>query len=116
MPEETAVSSLRGLFEATRAALIGTQMQFELLMPDDDEPIELRAEALTLWCNGFVYGLGSGGAPDPERLPGDAGELVRNLATTMRPAGEDARGSYGPRQPLACRVALVLPVMQGFVG
>ena len=90
VPEETAVLSLRGLYEATRAALTDTQMQFDLLMPDDDEPIELRAEALTLWCNGFVYGLGSGGAPDPERLPGDAGEIVRDLAHIMR-AGVDER-------------------------
>lgn len=90
VPEETAVSSLRGLYEATRAALTGTQMQFDLLMPDDDAPIELRAEALTLWCNGFVYGLGSGGAPDPEQLPGDAAEIVRDLAQIMR-AGVDQR-------------------------
>lgn len=90
VPEETAVLSLRDLYEATRAALTDTQMQFDLLIPDDDEPIELRAEALTLWCNGFVYGLGSGGAPDPERLPGDAGEIVRDLAQIMR-AGVDER-------------------------
>jgi uncharacterized protein len=90
VPEETAVLSLRALYEATRAALTDTQMQFDLLMPDDDEPIERRAEALTLWCNGFVYGLGSGGAPDPERLPGDAGEIVRDLAQIMR-AGVDER-------------------------
>jgi uncharacterized protein len=90
VPEETAVLSLRDLYEATRAALTDTQMQFDLLIPDDDEPLELRAEALTLWCNGFVYGLGSGGAPDPERLPGDAGEIVRDLAQIMR-AGVDER-------------------------
>lgn len=90
VPEEAAVLSLRGLYEATRAALTDTQMQFDLLIPDDDESIERRAEALTLWCNGFVYGLGSGGAPDPERLPGDAGEIVRDLAQIMR-AGVDER-------------------------
>jgi len=65
-------------------------MQFSLLMPDDEEPIELRTEALTLWCNGFVYGLGTSGAPDPEQLPGDAGEIVRDLAQIMR-AGVDER-------------------------
>jgi len=89
-PGEDVVSSLRALYEATRGALIGTQMQFDLLIPDDDEPIEARTEALTLWCNGFVYGLGSGGATDPERLPGDAGEIVRDLAQIMR-AGVDER-------------------------
>ena len=85
-----AVPSLRGIYDATRAALNGTQMQFELLLPDDAAPIGQRTEALTLWCNGFVYGLGTGGAPDPERLPGDAGEIVRDLAQIMA-AGVDER-------------------------
>ncbi len=89
-PGQAAVASLRQLYEATRGALIGTQMQFDLLVPDDEEPIEQRTEALTLWCNGFIYGLGSGGAQDPERLPGDAGEIVRDLAQIMR-AGIDER-------------------------
>ena len=65
-------------------------MQFELLMPDEEQPIELRTAALTLWCNGFVYGLGTSGAPDPEHLPGDTGEIVRDLAQIMR-AGVDER-------------------------
>ncbi|HEV7431464.1 MAG TPA: UPF0149 family protein [Steroidobacteraceae bacterium] len=107
VPEETAVSSLRGLFEATRAALIGTQMQFELLIPDDDAPLELRAEALTLWCNGFVYGLGSGGAPDPERLPGDAGEIVRDLAQIMRAGVDEREGIEANESALAELVEFV---------
>ena len=94
LPEGTAradaAARLREVYDETRAALTGTQMQFNLLMPDDEEPIELRTEALTLWCNGFVYGLGTSGAPDPEHLPGDAGEIVRDLAQIMR-AGVDER-------------------------
>jgi uncharacterized protein YgfB (UPF0149 family) len=85
-----AAALLRDVYDETRAALTGTQMQFELLMPVDEQPIELRTEALTLWCNGFVYGLGTSGAPDPEHLPGDAGEIVRDLAQIMR-AGVDER-------------------------
>ena len=41
-PGAAAVPPLRELYDATRAALHGTQMQFELLMPDDDAPIEQR--------------------------------------------------------------------------
>ena len=85
-----AAAQLREVYDETRAALTGTQMQFSLLMPDDEAPIELRTEALTLWCNGFVYGLGTSVAPDPEQLPGDAGEIVRDLAQIMR-AGVDER-------------------------
>jgi hypothetical protein len=107
VPDESALASLRGLYEATRAALTGTQMQFDLLMPDDDEPIERRAEALTLWCNGFVYGLGSGGAPDPERLPGDAGEIVRDLAQIMRAGVDEREGEEANETALAELVEFV---------
>ena len=106
-PEEAAITGLRGLYETTRAALTDTQMQFDLLMPDDDAPIELRAEALTLWCNGFVYGLGSGGAPDPERLPGDAGEIVRDLAQIMRAAVDEREGTEANELALAELVEFV---------
>ena len=107
VPEESAASSLRELYENTRAALTGTQMQFDLLMPDDDEPIQLRAEALTLWCNGFVYGLGSGGAPDPERLPGDAGEIVRDLTQIMRAGVDEREGIEANESALAELVEFV---------
>ena len=85
-----ATAQLRDVYDETRAALTGTQMQFKLLMPDDAQPMELRTEALTLWCNGFVFGLGTSGAPDPAHLPGEAGEIVRDLAQIMR-AGVDER-------------------------
>ena len=89
-PDTAALRSLRDVYDETCAALGGTQMQFELLLPDDEAPIGQRTDALTLWCNGFVYGLGTSGAPDPERLPGDAGEIVRDLAQIMA-AGVDER-------------------------
>ena len=99
-----AMVALRSIYDETCAALSGTQMQFELLLPDDEELLEFRTEALTLWCNGFIYGLGSSGAPDPEKLPGDAGEIVRDLARIMR-AGVDER--EGPEANEAALTDLV---------
>jgi len=98
---------LSELYEQTREALSGTQMQFDLLMPDDDEPIELRAAALTQWCNGFVYGLGSGGSTDPEALPGDAGEIVRDLAQITRAGVDEHEGSEANELALAELVEFV---------
>ena len=102
-----AGACLRELYDETRSALAGAQMQFELLMPDDDEPIELRAAALTLWCNGFVYGLGTGGAADPERLPGDAGEIVRDLAEITRAGVDEREGEEANEAALAELVEFV---------
>jgi uncharacterized protein YgfB (UPF0149 family) len=98
---------LRDVYAETREALTGTQMQFELLLPDDEQPIELRTEALTLWCNGFVYGLGSSGAADPQRLPGDVGEIVRDLAQIMRAGVDDKEGIEANEAALAELVEFV---------
>lgn len=111
LPEDAAQGPapgwLRQLYDETRSALGGAQMQFDLLMPDDDEPIELRAAALTSWCNGFVYGLGTGGAADPERLPGDAGEIVRDLAEITRAGVDEREGEEANEAALAELVEFV---------
>ena len=84
-----AGDALRELFEATAAALRQPDMEFELLLPDDDEPIEVRTAALAQWCQGFLYGLGAGAIPDASELPGEVGEMVRDFARSSR-AGVDA--------------------------
>jgi hypothetical protein len=67
-------------------------MQLALLVPGDDAALEQRTTALCQWCNGFLYGLAGHGAADPERLPGDAGEIVRDLGEITR-AGVDGQES-----------------------
>ena len=84
--------ALQTLYESTVAALADRQMDFDLLIPTDDRPIEERTQALTAWCSGFLYGLGSVGAADPQRLPGELGELVRDLTEITR-ADVDASDS-----------------------
>jgi uncharacterized protein len=102
LPEESLGQgtdpALQTLFNATVSALGGGDMDFDLLIPDDDQPIEERTRALTLWCTGFLYGLGTSAA-DPHQLPGELGEIVRDLveitradidATDSREANESA--------------------------
>jgi uncharacterized protein YgfB (UPF0149 family) len=79
---------LLALYNATVAALSGGDMDFDILIPGDDRPIEERTQALTLWCTGFLYGLGTSAA-DPQRLPGELGEIVRDL-TEITHADVDA--------------------------
>ena len=38
-----------------------------------------RADALSLWCQGFLYGLGSGPAADPAKVSTEAGEIIRDF-------------------------------------
>ena len=81
-------AALEGLFTATAAALLQPDMEFELLLPSDEQPIEVRTAALAQWCQGFLYGLGAGAVPDASELPGEVGEVVRDLIEISR-AGVD---------------------------
>jgi uncharacterized protein len=70
---------LRELYAATATALLQRDHEFQLLLPEDAQPIETRAAALAHWCQGFLYGLGAGAIRDARALPGDAGEIVRDI-------------------------------------
>ncbi len=78
--EHTAADSLRAVFESTADALVDSDLTFTPLLPTDDAPIGDRTLALGEWCQGFLYGLGTGVAvPDASRLPGDAAEVLRDM-------------------------------------
>jgi uncharacterized protein len=81
-PHTTA--ALREVFESTAGALGASQMEFSPLLPEDVEPIDARTSALGLWCQGFLYGLGASPLHDATQLPGDVGEIVRDLSEITR--------------------------------
>jgi uncharacterized protein YgfB (UPF0149 family) len=62
---ETHDSGARPLLEKLAAltcrSLEEGDMSFELLLPSDDEPLELRANHLAHWVQGFMHGLSGGG-------------------------------------------------------
>ncbi len=79
-----ARSQLREVFDATAGELIQPDMEFQLLLPEDEEPLAERTEALAQWCQGFLYGLGAGSIQDPAQLPGEVGEIVRDFVEISR--------------------------------
>jgi uncharacterized protein YgfB (UPF0149 family) len=87
-----AADVLYGLFTATAAALEQTDMEFEPLLPNDAQPLEARTAALALWCQGFLYGVGSGSVADASGLPGDVGEIVRDLTEITRAGVDEEQG------------------------
>ena len=95
------------VFEATRAALQGNDLDLRLLIPDDEQPLAARTEALALWCNGFLYGLGTNGSGDPAALPGDAGEVVRDFTEISRAGVDDTDGLEANEEALAQLVEFV---------
>lgn len=78
--DSSAADSLRAVFESTSGALGDGALAFAPLLPADDEPIGDRALALGEWCQGFLYGLGTGVAvPEASSLPGEAAEVLRDM-------------------------------------
>ena len=90
--DAAAADTLYGLYTATAAALGEIDMEFEPLLPSDAQPLEARTAALAIWCQGFLYGLGSGSIPDAGGLPGDVGEIVRDLTEITRAGVDDEQG------------------------
>ena len=75
---------------AARRGARGGADGFDPLLPEDEEPIECRAAALAAWCQGFLYGLGTSSLTDATRLPGDVGEVVRDLTEITHVAADSA--------------------------
>jgi uncharacterized protein YgfB (UPF0149 family) len=93
-----ATHALHELFDSTAEALGGTEMEFSPLLPEDAESIDTRATALGLWCQGFLYGLGASPLNDAAQLPGDLGEVVRDLTEISRvgvDSGESLESNEG---------------------
>jgi uncharacterized protein len=87
--DPAVAATLHALYAATARALLEPDLSFEPLLPSDAQPLDARTAALAEWCQGFLYGLGAGNIPGASHLPGDAGEIVRDLAEITR-AGVDA--------------------------
>jgi uncharacterized protein YgfB (UPF0149 family) len=64
-------------------------MEFSLLLPPDETPLESRAESLGLWCQGFVHGLGLGGTQgqnNPIFEEGVTRDIVKDFSEISRAA------------------------------
>jgi uncharacterized protein YgfB (UPF0149 family) len=86
--DEAAAAALRLLFTDTVRSLRGDEMEFEPLIPDDDAALESRAAALAQWCQGFLYGFGTGQPVKPEQIPASVGEILRDLTHIGRASVE----------------------------
>jgi uncharacterized protein len=106
LPDGAALSDesaamIERVFTATATSFGEQGMEFEPLLPDDEQPLNGRANALALWCTGFLYGLGTGHISDLEALNGDVGEIVRDFTEISRATGDDADADESNEQAYA---------------
>ena len=72
-------ASLLSLYSETERQLGSGDCEFRPLLPDDEESLERRSEALGAWCSGFLLGLSLGGVTDLATLPADSREIIEDL-------------------------------------
>jgi len=85
---DEAAAFIERVFTATCASFGDHGMEFQPLLPDDEAPLNGRANALGLWCTGFLYGLGTGQISDLAGLTGDVGEIIRDFTEISRAGGD----------------------------
>lgn len=87
-----ALSTFRKIYEQTRRGLNDSELDFHPLLPGDEASVEERIESLGQWCQGFLLGLSAGGVTDLDKLPGDSGEILRDLVEIARAGSYELEG------------------------
>lgn len=77
------------LFEYGTAQLDAPDWSVTPLLPDDDAPLHQRVDALGVWCQGLLYGLGLGELERRGELSAESREFLRD-ATKIARIGFDA--------------------------
>lgn len=88
-------SALERLFDASISQLDDDELGFELLLPDDERPIGERADALLVWCRGFLggFGLATGEraplSPEAAEALDDLGRIAGSALSYEDPQGDE---------------------------
>jgi hypothetical protein len=84
------------LYQQTRRQLVDFDFSFGPLLPDDEDSLENRAQALGEWCHGFLQGIGYTGKQSG--WPGEMNEILADLLEIVRldpaAAGEGDESAY----------------------
>jgi len=74
-----ATNTLLDLHDNTLREIIDQDYELELVMHDDDTPLDIRVDDLAHWCQGFLFGLSMSGLKDIKSLPEDAAEVLQDM-------------------------------------
>ena len=78
------------LAAVTLAALADEEFDFHPFLPDDDDEMEVRVQAVADWCSAFLTGYALCVArPDSGTLDDDAADILKDM-TAISAAGVDA--------------------------
>lgn len=79
-PAEDQRAWFYALLDLTGKELANAGMSFQPLLPDDEDPLGDRLEAVGDWCSGFLAGFGSAGHSDDKALSDDITVALKDFA------------------------------------
>ena len=71
---------LRMLHSAAAEQLADSHYGFQLFLPQEDEDVADRSDALAAWCRGFLFGLTASGASQSSLFSTDTNELIHDFS------------------------------------
>ena len=78
----------------TKSQLNDPECDFQLILPDDDDTLEIRTNAICDWCQGYLAGISMSGVKDLNTLPGHAQEICHDFIEISRaPANYEIESS-----------------------
>ena len=74
-----AALALFGVYAISQQHISSFDFEFQLLLPEDDDPLASRAQALSEWCDGFIQGLTLAGVSHEELREEESREALEHL-------------------------------------
>lgn len=75
----TATLALFGVFAVSHQQMTSFDFAFQLLLPDNEDPITERAQAFSEWCDGFTQGITMAGINHDQLHEEEAQEALQHL-------------------------------------
>ncbi|OGT35551.1 MAG: hypothetical protein A2W28_03605 [Gammaproteobacteria bacterium RBG_16_51_14] len=72
-------------------------LEFQPLLPDDNQSLPERGVALADWCSGFLSGLGTAGIGQSGTIPKECSEMIDDIARIARASSADAEDEEDER-------------------
>ncbi len=88
-PGEDEILDLMALFDQTVQALNSLDFDLQLELPDDNAPLSSRISAMTQWCQGLIFGLGTSGLTDDTELSADSKEFITDIINISQISDDD---------------------------
>lgn len=77
--QEATKVGLLAVYQSTLAQFESTDMDFSLLLPDEDDELAQRVSMLGSWCSGFLSGFGLQGKHSNSSLSTDCRESLNDM-------------------------------------